>query len=45
MTDPKQFQSHKILFRQEHRGVKHNTPILLDKVHNNANRLGRNESV
>ena len=45
MTGPKQFQSHEILLRQEHRGMKHNTPILLDKVNNNADRLGRTESV
>ena len=25
--------------------MKHNTPILLDKVNNNADRLGRTESV
>ena len=45
MTGSKQFQSHKILFRQEHRGMKHNTSILLDKINNNTNRVGPAESV
>ncbi len=39
MASSNQLQSHKIFFRQKHRGMKDNTPLLMIKINNNTDWL------